>query len=262
MAPLLTGFAAFGHRVMEARHLFGIHRRSTAAGRHWASTEGGRRSLLACGILASVLYVAMTLFVGLWWEGYSVFSRVPSELSAIGAPTRLLWMWLGVVYAFLMIAFGWFVWTSAPPNRALRVVGALLIAHTIFGQFWPPMHQRAVLAAGGGTLTDTLHLVWAAITGIFFMLIVGFGAAALGKRFRVYSIATMVIVLACGMVASTYASRIQADLPTPGVGVWERISIATFMGWIAVLAIALLRAPHAATTPDRRGASERDVRAA
>jgi hypothetical protein len=42
--------------------------------------------LLTCGILAPVLYVAMTLLVGLLWEGYSVVSRVPSELSAIGAP--------------------------------------------------------------------------------------------------------------------------------------------------------------------------------
>jgi hypothetical membrane protein len=114
------------------------------------------------------------------------------------------------------------------------------------------MHQRAVLAAGGGTLTDTLHLVWVAITGIFFVLIVGFGATALGKRFRVYSIATMVLVLACGAVTGTYASRVQANLPTPGVGVWERISIATFMAWIVVLATALWRAPHAAATPDRR----------
>jgi len=129
------------------------------------------------------------------------------------------------------------------------------MAHTVFGQFWPPMHQRVVLAAGGGTLTDTLHLVWAAITGVFFMLIVGFGAAALGKRFRVYSIATIVIVLACGLVTGTYASRVQADLPTPGVGVWVRISIATFMAWIVVLAIALLRAPNAATQMkgDRHG---------
>jgi hypothetical protein len=130
-------------------------------------------------------------------------------------------------------------------------VGALLMAHTVFGQFWPPMHQRAVLAAGGDTLTDTLHLVWAAITGVFFMLIVGFGAVALGKRFRVYSIATIVIVLACGAVTGTYASRLQADLPTPGVGVWERISIAMFMAWIVVLATALWRAPRPAATPNR-----------
>jgi hypothetical protein len=190
----------------------------------------------------------MTMFVGLWWDGYSIVSDVPSELSAIGAPTRPLWIWLGGIYAVLMVAFGWTVWRSAPSNRPLRVVGALLIAHTVFGQFWPPMHRREVLAAGGGTLTDTLHLVWAAITGVFFMFIVGLGAAALGRRFRVYSIATIVIVLACGAVTGTYASRIQSDLPTPEVGVWERISIATFMAWIVVLATALLRAPHAAAT--------------
>jgi len=250
--PLLIGFAAFGHGVMEARHLRGIQRRTTASGQHATSTERWRRALLICGILASVMYVAMTLFVGLLWEGYSIVSGVPSELSAIGAPTRQLWMWLGGVYAVLMVGFGWIVWKSAPPNRALRIVGALLMAHAVFSQFWPPMHQRAVLAAGGGTLTDTLHLLWAAITGIFFMFIVGFGAAALGKRFRVYSITTMVIVLACGAVTGTYASQVQADLPTPGVGVWERISIATFMAWIVVLATALLRAPHVAATPDRR----------
>jgi amino acid transporter len=105
------------------------------------------------------------------------------------------------------------------------------------------MHQRAVLAGGGGTLTDTLHLVWAAITGVVFLLIVAFGAAALGKRFRIYSIATIVVVLACGAVTATYAAQIERDLPTPGVGVWERISIAGFMAWIAVLATALLRPP-------------------
>ena len=216
-----------------------------------------RRILLTCGILAAILYVAMTFLVGLLWEGYSVASHVPSELSAIGAPTRTLWIVLGAVYGILMIGFGWIVWATAPPNRALRVVGALLIAHTAFGQFWPPMHQRAVLAAGGGTLTDTLHLVWAAVTGIFFMLIVGFGAAALGKRFRLYSIATMVIVLACVAVTATYAPDVQADLPTPWVGFWERASIVAFMAWIAVLATALLRARRAPASSVRATPQER-----
>lgn len=183
----------------------------------------------------------MTLFVPAV-GGYSVVSSVPSELSAIGAPIRLLWIWLGAIYGVLMVAFGWTVWKSAPRKSALRAVGALLIAHTVFGQFWPPMHQRAVLAAGGATLTDTLHLVWAAITGLFFILMVGCGAAAMGTRFRIYSIVTIVIVLVCAAITATYAAGIQADLPTPWVGVWERSSIATFMGWIAGLAFALLSA--------------------
>ena len=68
---------------MEARHLRGIQRRSTASG-HGAFAERWRRSLLASGILASVLYVAMTLFVGRLWEGYSIVSGVPGfELAPI-----------------------------------------------------------------------------------------------------------------------------------------------------------------------------------
>ena len=95
-----------------------------------------RRSLLTCGILAPVLYVAMTLFVGLLWEGYSIVSGVPSELSAIGAPTRPLWMWLGGVYGVLMVGFGWIVWRSTPPNRALRVVGALAGVYFVLQSKW------------------------------------------------------------------------------------------------------------------------------
>jgi hypothetical protein len=200
-----------------------------------------RKGLLVCGILASFLYVAMTLFVGMWWEGYSSAAQTISELSAIGAPTRPLWMLLGTVYTVFMVAFGWIVWESAPPNRALRVVGALIMTQGVFAYFWPPMHQRAVLAAGGGTLTDTLHIVWTIVTGLFFMFAIGFGAAAFGKRFRVYSIATMVILFACGVLTGTYASQIQANLPTPWAGVWERINSTAYMVWIAVLAIAVLR---------------------
>jgi len=96
------------------------------------------------------------------------------------------------------------------------------------------------LAAGGGTLTDTLHIVWTIVTSVFFMGALGFGAAGSGKRFRLYSLGTMAIVFACGAWAGTYAPAIQADLPTPGAGVWERINTNAFMLWIVVLA-GLLR---------------------
>src|SRR5688572_26529171 len=42
--PLLIGFAAFGHRVMEARHLRGIQRRAMASRQHGISSERWRRS--------------------------------------------------------------------------------------------------------------------------------------------------------------------------------------------------------------------------
>ncbi len=203
-------------------------------------------ALLICGVVAAVLYVAMTLCVGLLWPGYSLTAQTISELSAIGAPTRPLWLVLAAIYTALMIAFGCGVWASAGSNTVLGIAGASLAIQGVFGLFWPPMHQRAVLASGGGTLTDTLHIVWTIVTSVFFVAAMGFGAAALGRRFRVYSIVTLVVVVASGMWTGTYAAQLQANLPTPGAGIWERIDTTAFMVWIAVLATTLLRSGRAA----------------
>jgi len=238
--PLLIAFAGVGHRIMEARHLRGIRRRSTPNTRAGARLERWRKPLLACGMLAGVLYIAMTLLVGTLWDTYSLANQTISELSAIGAPTRPLWVGLGMIYSALMMAFGWTAWKSGP-NRALRIVGALLFTQAVLGLFWPPMHQRAVLAAGDGTMTDTLHIVWTVVTSVFFMGALGVGAAGLGRRFRIYSLATLAVVFACGAWTGTYAPAMQANLPTPWVGVWERVSTNVFMLWVVVLATVLQR---------------------
>jgi len=120
-----------------------------------------RKLLLVCGIASSLFYVAMNVFVPMQYEGYNSASQTVSELSAIGAPTRPLWVWLGAAYTLLVAAFGWGVWESARRNRLLRVVGGLMIAYVLTGLVWPfaPMHQREVLAAGGGSLADTVHII-------------------------------------------------------------------------------------------------------
>lgn len=197
--------------------------------------------LLVCGIVAPLLYVAMLVFVPLGWEGYNSASRVVSELSAIGAPTRSVWYPLGVIYTLLVVAFGWGIWLSTRGNRRLRAVGGLMIACGVFGLFWPPMHLREVLAAGGATLSDTLHIAWTAVSNLLTLLAMGFAAAAFGRRFRAYSILTMVLLVAFGALTSVDAPRIQANLPTPWVGVWERLIIAVWMLWLVVLAVMLLR---------------------
>jgi hypothetical protein len=37
------------------------------------------------------------------------------------------------------------------------------------------------------------------------------------------------------------AARIEANLPTPWVGVWERINVGVFLLWVVLLAVTLLR---------------------
>ena len=209
--------------------------------------------LLICGIVASVLYFAMNVFIPLQWQGYSFASQVISELSAIDAPTRSLWVPLGVAYGVLMLAFGWGVWVSGRGNRPLRIAGALIFIYSIIGLAWPPMHQREVVAAGGATLTDTLHIVWSIAWVVFMLAAIAFGAFALGKGFRRYSIATLAILVAFGVLTGLDAPKLSTNLPTPLIGVWERIQIGVVIVWEMVLAIALLRMQRAAPRPaDKR----------
>ena len=201
-----------------------------------------RKVFLFCGIVSSVLYVFMNALVPLRFEGYSFASQTVSELSAIGAPTRTLWVFLGSMYALLMIAFGWGVVESASgTNRRLRMAGFLLVIDGILSLFWPPMHARGAEFS----LTDALHIVWAMATVLLMMLAIGFASEAFGKRFRRYSFATMLILMVFGVATGIDGPRIAENLPTPWVGVWERIGIGAFILWIIVLAVGLLsRAFH------------------
>lgn len=192
---------------------------------------------LICGILSSLLYAAINIFVPMEFEGYNVASQTVSELSAINAPTRSLWVFLALIYILLFAAFGLGIRRPAGSNRQLRIVSGLIIVYVIINVYWPPMHLRG----NEPTFTDTLHIVWAMITLVLMMLIMGFGAAALGRSFRLYTIASFVVFLVFGILIGTEAPGIPKNLPTPRIGIWERINIGAFMLWVIVFAIVLLR---------------------
>jgi TRAP-type C4-dicarboxylate transport system permease small subunit len=72
-----------------------------------------RRLLLYCGVVASLLYIAMSILIPFLYEGYNWKTQVVSELSAVGAPTRSLWFPLGIAYTLLIAAFGLGILRSA-----------------------------------------------------------------------------------------------------------------------------------------------------
>ena len=203
-----------------------------------------KRYLLTCGVLSSLLYIAMNAFIPLLYDGYSFQSHTVSELSAIGAPTRQIWVPLAFVYTLLFAAFGFGVLKSANGNRHLRTLAIIIFVYCAWNFYWPPMHQRGIETS----LTDTLHIVWASVTVILMMLMMGFGAAALGTKFRVYTIATMILLMGFGFMTSLDAPKIPDNLPTPLLGIWERVLIALFMLWVVVLAI-ILRHRETASRP-------------
>ena len=194
-----------------------------------------QKALLSCGVLSSLLYIAMNVFIPPLFDGYDIASQTVSELSAIDAPTRSLWVPLGMIYTLFFGAFGLGIWMSSTRSRSLYVVGWLVAIYTIINFYWPPMHLRG----NTPTLTDTLHIVWAITTLLLMMMIMGFGAAAFGKAFRIYTFISFVIFIVFGILIGKEAPGIAENLPTPHIGIWERINIGAFMLWVIVFAIAL-----------------------
>lgn len=199
-----------------------------------------RTVLIICGILAPLLYVATDWIAAVRWEDYSYAAQTISETFAIGAPTRPFILLRGVVYSLLVIAFGLGILESATGKRRLLVTGGLLVGITVvdlIAPFLAPMNLRGAER----TLTDTMHIVLASVDVLFILLIIGFGASAFGKPFRLYSIRTILIVILFGTLAGLDGPRVAANLPTPWLGIAERISVFSYMLWLAVLAIRLLR---------------------
>jgi hypothetical protein len=195
--------------------------------------------LLSCGIAAPLMYVATDVLLALRWEGYSYRDQTISELNAIGAPTRTLSIVLGIAGYTFLVAFGVGVWRSAAADRRLRVAAGGLIALGALAWFGVPLFAMHVREAEE-TLTDTLHVAQLGVAGPLLLVIIGFGAAALGWRFRLYSAATVLLMLAFGAWSGTYGADVADNLETPWVGVIERISVFSYQLWIGVFALAVL----------------------
>ena len=57
------------------------------------------------------------------------------------------------------------------------------------------------------------------------MTAMGFAATAFGKRFRLYSIATLLVCIAFGTLTGLDVRRMVGNQPTPWMGIFERINI-------------------------------------
>jgi hypothetical protein len=143
---------------------------------------------------------------------------------------------LGIVYAALLVAFGVGIWRAAGETGRLRVTAAMLIAIGAI-PYWPPMHMRG----SAGSLTDAMHAALGGVVSLLTVCAIAFGATAFGKGFRLYSIATLVLLVGAGALTFLYAPRLAANLPTPGMGLLERVDLGSYLLWVAILSVLLRR---------------------
>lgn len=203
-----------------------------------------RKLMLVSGIASSVLYLVADVVGAAVYTGYSYFDQTISELSAIGAPSRSLVVALLAFYPPLVLGFALGILLVANGKRSLVACACLLGVYAIACVPFAPMHTREILAAGGETWTDTMHLVMTGIDSLLLLSIIVLGAIAFGRAFRWYSIVTVVVMLGCGGYTAAYGADVAADRSTPWIGITERVTVFGSMIWLATLAGRLLRSHH------------------
>ena len=210
--------------------------------------------MLLCGFISTVFYGASIVSPVTEWSSYDHKSQTISELIAIDAPTRPLVGALFVTYSLILIVFGIGSRGTAGGNMPMRRAAIGLIDKEVLGAIvtlWFPMHLRGVETA----FTDTMHGSLTFVGMLFILLAVGSGANVSGVKFWVYSWVTIGVLVAGGCIAAMDAPKLAANLPTPWIGVSERVSVGAYMLWVTVLSLELTRTTWKGATVKLRSSS-------
>jgi hypothetical protein len=204
----------------------------------WWQSQRAVKALLAAAVAAVVVYAVGDLISGLLYDGYSFRDQAISELTAFGSPVRPLMVAVILLHNSLLVAFGVGLWRAAD-RTSLRWVGGLIAAIGISGL---PTHTVFAMSSRWmePAVNDTMHQLF---TGLFLLLVVpAIVAAAVAYRgwFRIYSIATLVVLMAFGAAASFAIGGIEED-STAWAGGFERVNAYAYLAWLVVLAVTVMR---------------------
>jgi hypothetical membrane protein len=195
--------------------------------------------LLACGVIAGPLFVAVFLAAGATRPGYNPVTMAVSRL-ALG---ELGWLQTlnFLICGSLLIAFGVGLWRTAVDHQIRSKLGPSLIGLVGIG----------LIAAGVFPIGDRLHVL-ASMVVLVGMPVTCFAFATSLRRhgsrgWVVYSLATG-ILLAAGVVALIPALDGRGPVANVG-GLVQRAFAGVWFAWVTLLAVDRWRGEASETIP-------------
>lgn len=207
-----------------------------------ADTPNLRRALLLAGVAAPLVYLATVIAGGWATPGYDHLDAPVSALFESGAPHALPISIAFAAYNLLLVAFGIGLGTAfrdRPP--ALRLAAAMVALNGLLGLVieLTPMDPTGAPATPAGIA----HLVIAALLSLGSMA--AMAAAALGwrsmpghGRAAAGTAAMLALVVVSGALAAVAATR-----GLPLMGLYQRLTIGTYLAWVLAVAAGTLREP-------------------
>ena len=192
-----------------------------------------------CGIAAVAIYVGATILGGLLDPAYSQISRTVSELTAAGAPDRVVLAVLYVGYNVLVAGFGYAIHRIAPQEPKLRLGMYLLAAGGIAGV---GLVTLLPTDRAGQPITSigSVHIAVAGAAALLtvattFVMALGFRRVETLRPLVRGSIAAGVAIVLAGPIGAFAVAS-----GSPYAGVFERIAIGLFLLWIWGVSVYLL----------------------
>lgn len=205
------------------------------------------RALLSCGIASSLIYAVTEIIASQRYAGYVWTARMVSDLFAVSAPTRDFVTMPMLGYNVLIMAFGAGVWLRSG-NRLLRWAGVTFVAYGIAGMLGFFIFSLDYTVKGSGA---DMHMVMTFLLILFMFAFIVLAAVGSGRAFRIYSAVTTLVIIGGAAMAGSQIPKIEAHMPTPGLGIWERLNIYSMLLWVAVFAVMLMRGRIGSTPADK-----------
>jgi Protein of unknown function (DUF998) len=200
-------------------------------------------ALLLLGVLAAALYATIVEVAAELTPGYSHVAQPVSSLYQAGAPLGVPIALAFVVYNALVAGFGIGLLAIATDGTARRradmAAGITIVLVAVAGAIDDVFPQDPIGTAV--TTAGTLHIVFAGVASLLTvvaMALAGWWLWAQHARrvLAAYSLASLVLILAFGpLTAAATASA------SPIMGLLERVTIFTFILWMALTSVVLAR---------------------
>jgi hypothetical protein len=140
----------------------------------------------------------------------------------------------------LLLAFGVGLLRVARPRSALWWIGVVQVAEFVLVGI--PTHTFWAMSSRGMAtgFNDTMHIASSAVFSMLLLVMMVLSAVAYRGWFRLYSLATIVVVVGFGMAASLAITGIEKNV-TPWAGGFERVNAYAYFAWLVMLAAMVIR---------------------
>lgn len=197
------------------------------------------KKLTAFGMLGALAYVLHVIIGGMLWKGYNHLMQPISDLTAQGAPDRVLLGYFTGAYGIFSIIFAAsaFMYVRKTGPKVLSTGFIVFLFMHIVSMSYNLFPED--LLGSPMTLRGLMHYI---VTGIIVPLtilsplLIGIGLRRIKefKQFSIYSIATSIIIFAAGGI-SVYLAVNRIDY----FGLFERINIGSLQLWMFLLSLKL-----------------------